>query len=106
MFLSNLYRVLKRFISIFFTIVFVAFVTAPAIITIIDNDVDISMFYTSSEEEEKGNEKNMDYEKLFFENPQIETTFTTKKTKYDLEYVYKNYPKPHINLIFSPPDNT
>ncbi len=94
----------KSLISICFTIVFVAFLSTPTIITIIDNSIDVSMFYTSSEEEEKGNEKsNNDFEKLFIESHQIEATFVQKEVKENLEYVYINYPKPSLNLISPPP---
>ncbi|TYA74345.1 hypothetical protein [Seonamhaeicola marinus] len=96
----------RRLICIFFTVVFVAFLTAPTILTIIDNDIDVSVFYASPEEEEKGNEKNKDYEKLFFETPLTESTFAQKETEDHLEYVYKNYPKPHLNFIAPPPDLT
>lgn len=96
----------KSLISIFFTVVFVAFIGAPTIITLIDNNIDVSMFYASTEEEEKGNEKTKDYEKLFFETLETESTFLKNEKEEDLEYMYKNYPKPHLNLIIPPPDLT
>ena len=77
---------------------------APTIITLIDDSSDISMFYASSEEEEKGIDKNKEIEILFFEieNPQFD--FTILKSKNYLGYCFKNYLKPHLNLISPPPE--
>ncbi|WP_406685194.1 hypothetical protein N1F78_05565 [Seonamhaeicola sp. MEBiC1930] len=93
----------KRIISIFFCVIFTAFLTAPTIITLVDDSVDISVFYTSAEEEEKGHEKNKDTEKLFFEILSTETAFAFSNMDSELEYFYKKYSKPHLNLISPPP---
>lgn len=94
----------RRIISISFSVIFVAFLLAPTIITIIDNTIDVSVFYASTEEEEKGNQKNKDFEKLFFETSQTESTFFNNEDEDDLEYMNKKYPKPHLNLISPPPE--
>ena len=76
--------------------------TAPTIITMVDDSIDVSFFFVSSEEEEKGGEKDKDMEVLFFDLNLSESYFTSKKTKNNLKYYFKNYSKPHLNLI-SPP---
>ncbi|WP_299550724.1 hypothetical protein [Seonamhaeicola sp.] len=96
----------RQVISIFFSLVFVSFLVAPSIIVLVDDSVDISIFYTSSEEEEKGNEKNKDVEKLFFESLCADTAFTFSNMESELEYYYKKYAKPHLNLISPPPELT
>jgi hypothetical protein len=49
----------KNLVSILLTLIFVGFLTAPTIIKLVDDSVDISIFYTtSSPEEDKGIEKN------------------------------------------------
>ncbi|GAA3644327.1 hypothetical protein GCM10022397_31490 [Flavivirga jejuensis] len=81
------------------------FLTTPTIITIVDDSIDISFFFSSSEEEEKGGEKNKDKEVLFFEFNINELDFDSNEAKNNLEYYFKNYPKPHLNLISPPPES-
>ena len=95
---------LRNLVSIFFSLIFLAFLAAPSIITIIDDSIDVSIFYASSEEEEKGHEKNKDTEILFSESINNDLVFDSKKTKNNLGYYFKNYPKPHLNLIIPPPE--
>ncbi|NMH88879.1 hypothetical protein [Flavivirga algicola] len=95
----------KNIISICFSIIFVAFLTAPTIIAFADDSVDISFFFASSEEEEKGSKKDKDVELLFFNLNVNEIDFASNETEDDLEYYFKNnYPKPHLNLISPPPE--
>ena len=81
-----------------------AFLMAPTIITLVDDSVDISIFYTSAEEEEKGSEKNKDTEKLFYENPYPESVFAYFNSDNELEYIFNTYSKPHLNIISPPPE--
>lgn len=77
---------------------------APSIIALVDDSVDISVFYTSSEEEEKGNEKNKDLEKLLFDDSNPEAIFSCFSLENELEYYFKGYCNPHLNLISPPPE--
>lgn len=94
----------RNIVSISFSIVFLVFLMAPTIIAMMDDSTDISMFYTSSEEEEKGIDKNKEVEVLFFEieNPQFDITIL--KSNKHLGFCFKTYPKPHLNLISPPPE--
>lgn len=84
--------------------IFLAFLIAPTIIVIVDDSIDISMFYSTSEEEEKGSEKNKNSETLFSEIDTYGSDFTSNNTENNTGYYFKNYQKPHLNLIFPPPD--
>jgi hypothetical protein len=91
---------LKKTISIFFTVVFLGLISAPSIIVVIDDSIDISILYSLSEEEEE----NKNLEVIVSENNE-----NTKSLDYSLifenaRYHFKNYPKPHLNLISPPPD--
>jgi len=93
----------KNISSIFLTLIFVAFIMAPTIIRLIDDSVDISIIYTTSEEE-KGGEKIKEIEVLFFElkhSLDEEVLSLNNSTSY---YYFKNYLKPHLNLISPPPE--
>ncbi|MEQ3663371.1 hypothetical protein [Olleya sp.] len=90
----------KKIVSIFFTILFLALITAPSIIIVMDDTVDVSVFYSLSEEEEEHKNVNLtfvleDTEDAFYEASSI--------NKY-LGYHFKTYPKPHLNLISPPPE--
>ncbi len=80
-------------------VIFMGFITAPSIITILDDSIDISVFYSLAEEEEKGGEKI-----LFFAANAIESDFNLIESENNLEYFFKKYTKPHLNLISPPPD--
>ncbi|MGB5419525.1 hypothetical protein [Algibacter sp.] len=95
----------RTFVSILLSSLFLLFLTAPTIILMIDDSADVSFFYASSEEEEKGSEKNKEKELLFFDLDNTDLDFSTTDVENNLEYFYKNYPKPHLNLISPPPDS-
>ncbi|GAA3593759.1 hypothetical protein GCM10022396_08630 [Flavivirga amylovorans] len=79
------------------------FLSAPTVITIVDDSIDVSFFFASSEEEEKGGKKDKDVEILVFDLNMSELDFVSNESENDLEYYFKNYPKPHLNLISPPP---
>ncbi len=89
----------RNAISIFFTILFLALITAPSIIVAMDDSVDVSVFYSLSEEEET---KNLN---LVIVSQSIEDAYldNLNNTKH-LGYHYKIYPKPHLNLVSPPPE--
>ncbi|OEK09538.1 hypothetical protein A8C32_12590 [Flavivirga aquatica] len=95
----------KNIVSLILSLIFVAFLVAPTIIVMVDDSVDISFFYDSSDEEEKGNEKNKDIEILVFKDFHCEADFDSLEEENILEYFFKNYPKPHLNLISPPPEH-
>ncbi|MDD7884771.1 hypothetical protein [Flavivirga sp. 57AJ16] len=94
----------RNIISICFSIIFMLFLTTPTITAILDDSIDISFFFSLSEEEEKGGKKNKNVEVLFFDLHVNELDFASNETENDLEYYFKKYPKPHLNLISPPPD--
>lgn len=94
----------KNLVSILLTLIFVGFLTTPTLIMLADDTVDISIFYTtSSPEEDKGIEKNNNIEVLFTSPLMSDLDFSSKENKIKLGYYFKNYPKPHLNLISPPP---
>jgi len=95
----------KSLLVIFFSFLFLSLALAPTILLAIDDSIDISFIYdVSEEEEEKGKEGNKEFEKFVVELD-IETEgFITSNNREHLEYAFKTYPKPHLNLIFPPPE--
>jgi hypothetical protein len=92
----------KRIISSLFTFLFVVLITAPSIIIVLDDSVDTSIFYSLNEEEENGKAKNI-ISPFALQSNDITSTFTLKNYSF-YNYKFKNYPKPHLNLISPPPE--
>ena len=94
----------KNIISVFLSALFIIFISAPTVIMMVDDSIDVSAFYTSSEEEEKGQEKNKDKELLFYDFSKALSDLDLKETENYLVYFFKTYTKPHLNLISPPPE--
>ncbi|WP_034042603.1 hypothetical protein [Wocania ichthyoenteri] len=88
----------KKRVSIFFSVIFLLFIAAPTVILMVDDTIDVSIIFSTSEEEEKGF-------KIAFSNEKAnESDLALTFTENNLGYFFKNYPKPHLNLIFPPPE--
>jgi hypothetical protein len=94
----------RNVISILLSLLFLLFLTAPTVVLLIDDSIDVSSFYASSEEEEKGSEKNKEKELVFSDLDLSDLGITTPEVENNLGYFFKKYPKPHLNLIFPPPE--
>ncbi len=94
----------RSIISILLSIVFLAFLAAPTVIAMVDDSVDISLFYASAEDEEKGNEKNQDIEVFTSQANDDEIDYSALELESNPRYYFKKYPKPHLNLISPPPE--
>ena len=94
----------RSLVSICLSVIFLVFLVAPTVITMVDDSVDVSMFYAASEEEEKGSEKDKEVEVLFFELHNNELDFASSIRIVSPNYFFKKYSKPHLNLISPPPE--
>ncbi|WP_375237764.1 hypothetical protein [Aurantibacter sp.] len=93
----------KRLLSISFILLFIATISLPSIVLLIDDSIDITLLLDISEEEEE-NEKNKELE-IFQVNIEKSKIFhQNKKLKNKTNYVFKTYPTPYLNLIFPPPE--
>ena len=81
-----------------------AVVSAPTIIVAIDDSIDISILYSCTEDEEKESEKNKTFELIFSNCKNDALSFAKFDNQSSLGYRFKNYPKPHLNLISPPPE--
>ena len=81
--------------------IFLVFLIVPKVIALVDDSIDISVFYTFGEEE--GSEKDKELELLFFELNNPDLDFMSSEVENNTEYYFKNYPTPHLNLVFPPP---
>jgi len=96
---------LKQISSIFFITLFFATIIAPSVLAFVDVTIDVSFLIDASEEEEeKVNGKNKELEVFVVEENLESDFFLTKKIEDFLGYSYKKYTKPHLNIIFPPPE--
>ncbi|MFC0603661.1 hypothetical protein [Winogradskyella pulchriflava] len=77
-----------------------ALIAAPTIIVSFDDSIDVTCFYGVTEEEENQNVK------LVFEHTSLDSggMFEDEANANLIGYRFKQYPKPHLNLISPPPD--
>ena len=95
----------RNIVSILMSFLFLVLIAAPSIVTFIDDSIDVAFFYDTGEEEE-GNEKgekNKEKDVLFFEFSFLESDFADSEIENNLEFFFKKYSKPHLNLISPPP---
>ncbi|MBP0904736.1 hypothetical protein J8H85_12920 [Mariniflexile gromovii] len=92
----------KNTIAVFFTIIFMALIVAPTVIVALDDSIDTSIFYSIAEEEENCKSKNL-VSPFSLQNNDVLAGFKLKTHQF-FSYRFKNYPKPHLNLISPPPE--
>ncbi|WP_428741825.1 hypothetical protein [Tenacibaculum sp.] len=92
----------KRIISISLTVLFLGLIIAPTVIAVLDDSIDTSIFYSITEEEENGKAKNL-ISPFSLGNTDISPYFLLEDNQFFC-YRFKNYPKPHLNLISPPPE--
>lgn len=92
----------KNITTVFLFILFVALISAPAVIMSVDDSIDTTCFFSVSEEEEDSNSS----VKILFDKIQqtSEYFFENQYNANYVSYTFKNYSKPHLNLVFPPPD--
>lgn len=96
---------LKQTLSIVFTIFFMSTIIVPSVIVFVDDSIDISFVLDASEEEEeKEKDKNKELE-VYVNNTFLDSDrLFSLETDHNLFFTFKKYPKPHLNLIFPPPE--
>ena len=80
---------------------FVALISAPSIISAVDDSVDISILYSITEEENENIKLTLPDSKL----KETDNLFTNSSDKH-LVYRNKKYTKTHLNLTLPPPEQS
>ena len=71
----------------------------------IDDSIDISCLYSiNEEEEEKGHEVTKEGKAFYHQSVHILDHIKGIDKKRQYAYFFKKYPKPHLNLVFPPPE--
>lgn len=93
----------RKEIAISFVILFMSLIMAPSAIAIFNDSIDTSVFYSLNEEEEENHTP-----KIIPLFPFLNTDALADMGIQNLrgfDYQFKNYPKPHLNLISPPPES-
>ena len=93
----------RNIVSILFLFNFLIFLSAPTVISIVDDGLDVSVFFSLAEEEEHGSCKVKPVKDIILENQTNESFVSLKEKVAFLSYYLKNYSKPYINLVSPPP---
>ena len=94
----------KNKIAVFFSIVFLLFIIAPTVITMVDRTVDISIIYSNSEEESSS--KQAENVKIILLPLKINDFIFSSTIKVNASiFTNNNYTKPYLNMVFPPPEN-
>ena len=93
----------RNLVSIFFLFAFVVFLSAPTIIAMVNDSVDVSLFFSMAEEEENGHPKSKNVKDIILENQDQEDFISLADEAVHLSYYVENYSKPYLNLISPPP---
>ena len=92
----------RKQIAITFVIIFMSLIVAPSVIAAFDDSIDTSVFYSLTEEEENCKSKIASHFSFDKNDATTDISFQTSRT---FSYQFKNYPKPHLNLISPPPEH-
>lgn len=92
----------KRAIAIYLTTIFMALVTAPSVIAVLDDSIDTSVFYSMAEEEENGKCKSLVSPFSLQTHEGVSNFFVNTNQFYT--YRFKTYVKPHLNSVSPPPE--
>lgn len=95
----------KARISIFFSIIFTMFIVAPTVISAIEDNYDLSIFYSVNEEENKEqNEISKKLEVKFVENLGLASVFWDFNEKNSFNFYLKNYTPLTLECTSPPPE--
>lgn len=94
----------KQIVSLFFLLLFTAFISAPTLISMIEKSIDTSVFYSISEEENKVNETIKIFELKLLENHQTYLSLIDSENEKASTSYLKNYESFAIECFSPPPE--
>ncbi|MBQ0768777.1 MAG: hypothetical protein KBT58_05760 [Bizionia sp.] len=94
----------KKTISVLFTVLFAGFLMMPTLVVALDDTVDVLMLFSVNEEEESSKSKT--FEVVHTSEDDECDILQGLKVKVNSKYCFKNYSKPHLNLISPPPEHS
>ncbi|WP_418644211.1 hypothetical protein [Tenacibaculum insulae] len=95
---------MKVKIALFFSILFMSMIVAPTIITLIDQDQDISIFLNLTEEEEENQAKKNTKEIKIYSATNSDIFFIKTQKIKNVIYLSKNYVSEFLKITTPPPE--
>ena len=96
-------RGLKKVIAQFLLVIFIGFIIAPSVVSLIDSDVDISYFMNITEEEIKELKTSKEGKVNIDELSKLYTSFFSINFLNKTSFFIKGYSKVYLNLLSPPP---
>ncbi|MGJ8591658.1 MAG: hypothetical protein ACSHXF_03875 [Aquaticitalea sp.] len=94
----------KKLISIFFLLLFTFLVSAPTVLTMVENSCDASIFYSVNEEENKVNETLKIFEIKLLDTDQFDSASLDLEKEKSYSAYIKNYTPSTIECFSPPPE--
>ncbi|MEX6626948.1 hypothetical protein [Tenacibaculum salmonis] len=94
---------MKVKIALFFSILFMSLIVAPTIITLIDDNQDISYFFDLTEEEETNTEEGLKELKIY-SNFDVNIFFKKIQKRKNVIFYSKNYTSLYLKISTPPPE--
>ncbi|WBX73506.1 hypothetical protein PG913_11815 [Tenacibaculum pacificus] len=94
---------MKVKIALFFSILFMSLIVAPTIITLIDDNQDISYFFDLTEEEENNTKEGLKELKIY-SNIDVNIFFKKIKKRKNVIFNSKNYTSLYLKISTPPPE--
>ena len=94
---------IKTKIAIFFSFLFILFITVPTVVILVDDSIDISFLYNSSEEEEQDHEMDENVKIFIAQENTTKLEFLNIRLEKSSGFFNPNYPKHYLNTVFPPP---
>lgn len=95
---------LRKGIALLLLSTFIMSVTIPTIVSLLDNNSDISIFNNINEEENKEKETSKDAETKIIEIQGSDISLYGLELSDSTRFYLKNYAKPYLNLRLPPPE--
>lgn len=93
----------RKEIAIIFALLFMSLIVTPSIMAVFGDSTDTSIMYSSAEEEEQHSKSKMETHFPLNNNDALAGSYLQFRKFFN--YQFKNYQKPHLNLISPPPDH-
>jgi len=97
---------LRKIIAIFFLSIFISHAVLPAIISLVDDDVDIAFLMDTNEEESKEGETSKEKEIKIIEVNNLSNSLADESSTENNTIYLKRYTTVYLNLLSPPPELT
>jgi pyridoxine 5'-phosphate synthase PdxJ len=97
---------LRKFTALFFLSVFIGYTSLPTVLSVLNTDIDISLFIDTNEEESKEGEASKEKDVKIIELNILHNSLTDTTSSENNTIYLKKYTSVYLNLLSPPPENS